>query len=151
MNASYILRFLSLRVSRLAGDPPIGAERWKPSKGGFSNAIQLVELIRKEHGDYFCVAVAAYAEVHTESWNNPLLPPSQQCKDLDMQRLKAKINAGADFIITQFFFDTDLFADFIKRVRAAGITVPILPGYLPIQNFQSFQKFTSWCKVFFFV
>ena len=114
--------------------------------GGFSNAIQLVELIRKEHGDYFCIAVAAYAEVHTESWNNPLLPPSQQCKDLDIDRLRAKIDAGANFIITQFFFDIHIFADFVIRVREAGINVPVLPGYLPIQNYASFQKFTSWCK-----
>ena len=107
-----------------------------------NNAQELVELIRREHGDYFCIAVAGYAEVHIESWNNPLLPPSDQCKALDLKRLKAKVDAGADFIITQLFFDIDIMKNFVQTAREIGIKVPILPGYLPIQNYRSFQKFT---------
>ena len=99
-----------------------------------------------EHGDYFCIAVAGYPEVHTEAWNNPDLPPSQQVKSLDISRLVEKVNAGVDFVITQFFYDVSLFFDFYKECRRAGITVPILPGYLPIQNYRSFKKFTTWCK-----
>lgn len=92
--------------------------------------------------------MAAYPEVHTECWNNPDLPPSEQSFALDLQRLKDKIDAGADFIITQFFFDIDKFLFFADKCREIGISaeVPILPGYLPIQNYNSFKKFTSWCK-----
>ena len=66
--------------------------------------------------------------MHTESWNSPDLLPSDQCRSLDMQRLKAKVDAGADFIITQFFFDTDGLLDWVRRCRSAGISCPILPG-----------------------
>ena len=76
-------------------------------RGGFSNAVELVQMIREEHGDYFCVAVAGYPEVHTECWNSPDLPPSEQMRTLDLDRLKLKQDAGADFIITQFFYDVE--------------------------------------------
>ena len=82
MRAAGIRNILALR-----GDPAIGAEKWKPSPGGLSNALDLVRLIRQEHGDYFCVAVAAYPEVHTECWNDPELPPSEQATALDWGRL----------------------------------------------------------------
>ncbi|ETI55584.1 methylenetetrahydrofolate reductase [Phytophthora nicotianae CJ01A1] len=133
-------------ILALRGDPPIGAERWSPVEGGLSNAVDLIKLIREEHGDYFCIACAGYAEVHTESWNHPDLPPSNEARALDLQRLKAKQDAGADFIITQFFFDVDNMIQWISDCKDAGITIPILPGYLPIQNYSSFCKFTSWCK-----
>lgn len=103
-------------------------------------------MIREDHGDYFCIAVAAYPEVHTEAWNNVDLPPSEQARILDLQRLLEKQQAGADFIISQFFFDVDNVVLWMKECRKNGITIPILPGYLPIQNYQSFKKFTSWCK-----
>ena len=92
------------------------------------------------------VAVAGYSETHTESWNSPDLPPSEEAAKIDLQRLKAKVAAGADFIISQFFFDAAGFLDWFKRCREIGIKVPILPGYLPIQNYKSFEKFTKWCK-----
>ncbi|TMW58317.1 hypothetical protein Poli38472_011905 [Pythium oligandrum] len=133
-------------ILALRGDPPIGAERWKPIPNGLNNAVDLIKLIREEHGDYFCIACAGYAEVHTESWNHPELPPSKEARMLDLERLKLKQDAGADFIITQFFFDTDNLLQWVKDCRDMGITIPILPGYLPIQNYNSFLKFTSWCK-----
>ncbi|KAI9910002.1 hypothetical protein PsorP6_010785 [Peronosclerospora sorghi] len=133
-------------ILALRGDPPIGAERWTPVEHGLSNATDLIKLIRAEHGDYFCIACAGYAEVHTESWNHPDLPPSNEARALDLQRLKAKQDAGADFIITQFFFDVENMIQWIADCKDAGITIPILPGYLPIQNYSSFCKFTSWCK-----
>lgn len=133
-------------ILALRGDPPIGAEQWKPIPNGLNNAVDLIRLIREEHGDYFCIACAGYAEVHTESWNHPDLPPSQEARLLDLERLKMKQDAGADFIITQFFFDTDNMLQWIRDCRDLGITIPILPGYLPIQNYNSFCKFTSWCK-----
>lgn len=132
----------SRRVARRSSPSPspswlvlIAHAQWKPTPGGFSNAVELVRLIREEHGegrrrphtrprharppaggsgDYFCIAVAAYPEVHTETWNHPDLPPSNQSRALDLQRLKEKVDAGADFIITQFFYDTDTTINFIK-------------------------------------
>jgi methylenetetrahydrofolate reductase (NADPH) len=133
-------------VLALRGDPPIGADRWKPIADGLNSAVDLIRLIREEHGDYFCIACAGYPEVHTESWNHPDLPPSHEARLLDLERLKLKQDAGADFIITQFFFDTDNLLQWVKDCRTVGIHIPILPGYLPIQNYNSFLKFTSWCK-----
>jgi methylenetetrahydrofolate reductase (NADPH) len=133
-------------ILALRGDPPIGADKWKPIPNGLNNAVDLIKLIREEHGDYFCIACAGYAEVHTESWNHPDLPPSKEAKLLDLERLKMKQDAGADFIITQFFFDVENMIQWIKECRTNGILIPILPGYLPIQNYHSFCKFTSWCK-----
>lgn len=133
-------------ILALRGDPPIGQDSWQPCEGGLANAVELVELIRAEHGDYFCVAVAAYPETHTECWNSPDLPPSEQCRDLDLQRLKAKVEAGADVVITQFFYDVDAFLTFKGRYEAAGIDAVLLPGYMPIQNYRGFAKFTKWCK-----
>ncbi|RHY89364.1 hypothetical protein DYB35_007802 [Aphanomyces astaci] len=133
-------------ILALRGDPPIGSERWKAIPGGFQNAVELIRFIREEHGDWFCIAAAGYAEVHTEAWNNPNLPPSDQARRVDMLRLKEKQDAGADFIITQFFFDVDKLLQWIRDCRQVGITIPILPGYLPIQTYNSFLKFTNWCK-----
>jgi len=70
--------------------------------------ITLIMDDREEHGDYFCIAVAGYPEVHTECWNSPDLPPSQQSLALDLQRLKEKVDAGADLIITQVNDDYSL-------------------------------------------
>jgi methylenetetrahydrofolate reductase (NADPH) len=133
-------------ILALRGDPPIGEDKWKPCEGGFRNAIELVKLIREEHGDYFCVAIACYPEVHTDGWNSSHLPPSEKTQIDDLQRLKEKVDAGADFMISQFFFDVENYICYIKKCRTVGISIPILPGYLPIQNYRSFEKFTGWCK-----
>jgi len=119
---------------------------WRAVTNGFKNAIELVHLIRAEHGDYFCVGVAGYPEVHTSSWNSPYLPPSDQAREQDLIRLKDKVDAGADFIITQFFYDSDVFLKFRERCIEKGISVPIIPGYAPIQNYSSFQRFKSWAR-----
>jgi len=120
-------------ILALRGDPPIGSERWRPVPGGLEHAVDLVRLIRQEHGDYFCVAVAAYPEVHVECLNSPDLPPSQQARALDLRRLKDKVDAGADFCITQFFYEPEGYLSFTEEALKAGIAVPILPGYMPIQ------------------
>ncbi|KAM3577743.1 hypothetical protein VYU27_000287 [Nannochloropsis oceanica] len=135
-------------ILALRGDPPIGEDKWEAVSGGFSNAVELVQLIRDLHGDWFCVAVAGYPEVHTECWNSPDLPPSEQSQALDLCHLKEKVLAGADFVVSQFFYDVEKFQKFSDKCREIGIpaNVPILPGYLPIQNYKSFRKFTSWCK-----
>eukprot|EP00753_Platysulcus_tardus_P005813 PLAT13710.1.p1 GENE.PLAT13710.1~~PLAT13710.1.p1 ORF type:complete len:784 (-),score=280.64 PLAT13710.1:46-2361(-) len=133
-------------ILALRGDPQMGRSSWKVVKGGFSNAIQLVRLIRSLHGDYFCVAVAGYPEVHVDCWNSPYLPPSQKCRERDLANLKKKVEAGADFVLTQFVFDAEVFLTFERTARKAGIKVPIVPGYLPIQSWKTFRQFTTWCK-----
>jgi len=133
-------------ILALRGDPPIGQERWKKREGCLNNAKELVQLIRAEHGDYFCIAVAGYPEAHIETWNSQFLPPSKKSRAIDISRLKGKIDAGGDFIVSQFFFDAEKFMRHLQECKSSGITCPILPGYLPIQNYKSYKKFTSWCK-----
>ena len=124
-------------ILALRGDPPHGQSEWKPTPGGFSKAIDLVKYIRAEYGDYFDVAVAGFPQGHPET------PEGEDDKRKEIEYLKAKVDAGANFIFTQMFYDVGVFIDWVKRVRAAGITVPIVPGIMPIQ---SWQKFMTWVK-----
>lgn len=145
-------------VLALRGDPPKGAISWEPEPNGLSNAIDLVKLIRQEHGDYFGIAVAGFPEGHPASHPNrgtgsPISGSYLSSAmggvatlDADIKFLKEKIDAGADFVLTQFFYDPDVFLQFVARCRAAGITCPIIPGMMPIQSFSSFQKMTSFCR-----
>eukprot|EP00474_Spongospora_subterranea_P007846 CRZ08304.1 hypothetical protein [Spongospora subterranea] len=123
-------------ILALRGDPPIGAESWEKCESGFGQAADLVEYIRREFGDYFGVCVAGYPEGHSE------------CADVesDMAYLKAKVDAGADFIITQLFYDVDMFLEFVAKARDIGITCPIIPGVMPIQNYSAFKRMTTFCK-----
>jgi methylenetetrahydrofolate reductase (NADPH) len=124
-------------ILALRGDPPKGAISWEPVAGGCATAIDLVRLIRKEHGDYFCIAVAGFPEGH---------PHSKGSKDQDLIYLKEKIDAGADFILTQFFYDPDVFVEFHEQCRSIGINCPIIPGMMPIQSYVSFKKMTTFCR-----
>jgi len=96
----------------------------------------LVKYIREQYGDYFGICVAGYCEGHTD---NP-------DKEDDLRRLKEKVDAGADFIITQLFFDVDLFLEWVKKCRAIGINCPIIPGIIPIQNYAGFKRIIALCK-----
>lgn len=132
-------------ILALRGDPPPPKRAWKEgdvSGGECDRAIDLVKLIRSLHGDYFGIGVAGHPEGH---------PSSPKCDDgttsLEMQHLKDKIDAGADFIITQFFYDVDIFLDYVKRCRKIGITCPVIPGIMPIQSFGSLLKMTSFCNI----
>lgn len=124
-------------ILALRGDPPRGKISWSPVPGGLSNAVDLVKLIRAEHGDYFGIAVAGFPEGH---------PYSEGDEDVDLKFLKEKVAAGADFVLTQFFYDTEVFLKFSASCRALGINCPIVPGMMPIQSYSSFQKMTSFCK-----
>ncbi|RPD64121.1 methylenetetrahydrofolate reduct [Lentinus tigrinus ALCF2SS1-7] len=124
-------------VLALRGDPPVGKE-WEAVEGGFHYGIDLVRYIRKQYDDYFDIAVAGYPQTH-------LLPPEEAA--LEMQYLKDKVDAGANFIFTQMFYDIDMFVDWVRAVRAAGITIPIVPGIMPIQTWNGFQKATSLAKI----
>lgn len=122
-------------ILALRGDPPRG-EEWKEVEGGFAHAADLVRHIRAEYGDYFGIAVAGYPETHVDA----------ESKEADLQYLKEKIDAGADLIITQLFYDTSMFLEFVKDCRALGINCPILPGMMPIQTFTGFKRMTTLCK-----
>ncbi|KAI8370463.1 methylenetetrahydrofolate reductase-domain-containing protein [Radiomyces spectabilis] len=121
-------------ILALRGDPPKGQLNWESCENGFSHAEDLVRYIRKQYGDYFCIAVAGHPEGHID---NP-------DKEDDLLQLKKKVDAGADLIVTQLFFDVEMFLDFVKRCRDIGITCPILPGVLPIQNYNGLKRVISF-------
>ncbi|KAI7901529.1 methylenetetrahydrofolate reductase-domain-containing protein [Cokeromyces recurvatus] len=121
-------------ILALRGDPPKGQLNWESCENGFNHAIDLVRYIRKKYGDYFCIAVAGHPEGHIDN----------EDKEDDLQRLKEKVDAGANLIITQLFFDVDIFIHFVKRCRAIGITCPILPGIFPIQSYAGLQRVISF-------
>jgi methylenetetrahydrofolate reductase (NADPH) len=121
----------------LRGDPPKGESNWQAVDGGFRYAKDLVKFVRERHGDTFGIAVAGYPEGHLES------PSKKEC----VQRLKEKVDQGADFVVTQLFYDIAEFEDFLNECVKANINVPIIPGVLPIQTYQAFERFTSFCKI----
>jgi methylenetetrahydrofolate reductase (NADPH) len=120
-------------IVALRGDPPQGSDGYTPHPDGYAYALDLVGGL-KETAD-FDISVAAYPEVH----------PAAPSAEFDLDYLKAKIDAGASRAITQFFFETDVYLRFRERAVARGITVPIVPGILPITNFQQLTRFASTC------
>lgn len=115
---------------------------WEAAEGGLRHAIDLVRLIKQEHGDYFGVAVAGHPEGHVDGRNGRLGP--EEVERVELQRLKEKVDAGADFVITQFFYDTEAFLRYARRCREIGITCPIIPGIMAIQAGLSI----SWFNVY---
>ena len=120
-------------ILALRGDPPKDREQFVRTEGGFGYASELVAFIR-EQGD-FSVGVAGYPEVHPEA------PDMEH----DLINLKKKVDAGADFIITQMFFDNDDFYRFRDNARAAGIRVPIVPAIFPIFNYRQISRIAALC------
>ncbi len=120
-------------VIALRGDPPRGEAAFVPVEGGFHHATELIEHIRAHFG--FGLAAACYPEGHTES---PDL-------DWDIRYAREKVDRGADFLISQLFYDNRYFFDFLERAEQAGINVPIIPGVLPILNTAQIRRFTSLC------
>jgi methylenetetrahydrofolate reductase (NADPH) len=121
-------------VLALRGDPPVGTARFEPTPGGFHYAEQLVSFIREREYP-FCVGGAGYPEGHVET-------PS---REQDLLHLKRKVDAGLDFVITQLFFDNAFYFDFVERARRVGINVPIVPGIMPITNYDQVSRFTRLC------
>lgn len=127
-------------ILALRGDPPKAKKHWQVgdvSGGECERAIDLVRLIRNTYGDYFGIAVAGHPEGH----------PSSTSPEDELDHLKEKMRAGADFIISQFVYDTERFLDFCYRCRDVGIQCPILPGIMPIQSYSSFTRMTQYCGV----
>ncbi|CAO1622729.1 unnamed protein product [Jaminaea pallidilutea] len=135
----FVARQLGIRnILALRGDPPRGDEYWVAADARFQRATDLIRYIRQEHGDWFCVGVAGYPEGYCDDLEKDI--------DRDVQFLKTKQEAGAEFVITQLFYDADVFVRWYTKCREAGITIPILPGIMPIQNYQSFRRMTNLCK-----
>ena len=135
------LAFLGINnILALRGDSMTGEKRFTPTPGGYRYASELVEGIRSYQGSsayrrskgldteerFFCIGVGAYPEKHFEAPNI----------ETDIANLKKKVDAGADYIITQMFFDNKVYYDFVSRCRAAGINVPIIPGLKPLSTYR---------------
>ncbi len=119
------------RIVALRGDLPSGMARM----GELRYAADLVAFIREEHGDHFRVEVGAYPEVH----------PQADDAAADLRHFKAKMDAGADAAITQYFFNADAYFRFVDEARALGVTQPIVPGIMPISNFTQLRRFSEAC------
>ncbi|MBA0713817.1 hypothetical protein Golax_012826 [Gossypium laxum] len=132
-------------VLALRGDPPHGQDKFVQVEGGFSCALDLVKHIRAKYGDFFGITVAGYPEAHPDAiGSNGIATP--EAYQSDLAYLKKKVDAGADLIVTQLFYDTDIFLKFINDCRQIGITCPIVPGIMPINNYKGFVRMTGFCK-----
>ena len=121
-------------ILALRGDPPMNRPDFDPTQGEFKYARNLVDFVKKY--DYFSIAVAVYPEGHAQS-------PSIK---KDMEYTKQKIDAGADFGITQMFFDNTYYYDFLDRAAKLGITIPILPGIMPIVDCKKIVQLAEFCN-----
>jgi methylenetetrahydrofolate reductase (NADPH) len=121
-------------IMTLRGDPPKGATTFTAATDGLRNANELVTLLKARHPD-FSLGVGGYPERHPEA-------PSPE---VDLQNLKRKVDAGADFVTTQLFFDNASYYRFVETCRKAGITVPIVPGIMPVLSLKQIQRFTAMC------
>uniref|UniRef100_A0A8C9BTN4 Methylenetetrahydrofolate reductase n=2 Tax=Phocoena sinus TaxID=42100 RepID=A0A8C9BTN4_PHOSS len=122
-------------ILALRGDPT--GDQWEEEDGGFNYAVDLVKHIRSEFGDYFDVCVAGYPKGH----------PDAESFEAGLKHLKEKVAAGADFVITQLFFEADTFFRFVRACSEIGITCPILPGIFPIQGYRSLRQLVKLSKL----
>jgi methylenetetrahydrofolate reductase (NADPH) len=121
-------------ILALRGDPPRGQTQFVHTPGGFRYASELCAWLRDRWPE-LCVGGACYPEIHPETDSDTAA----------LEHLRAKIDAGAEFLITQLFFDNAAYFGFLDRVRGAGITVPIIPGVMPITNVKQIERFTKMC------
>ena len=119
------------KVVALRGDLPSGMGH----AGELGYAADLIRLIREEHGEHFRIAVGAYPETH----------PQADDALADLRNFKAKVDAGADVAITQYFYNSDAYFRFVDDVRALGVDIPIVPGIMPIANFTQLKRFSATC------
>ena len=121
-------------ILALRGDPPGGLGEFKKTEGGFEYSYELVKFIR-QRGD-FCIGTAGFPEGHIAC---------REGKYVDWQRLREKIDAGADFVLTQLFFDNDDYFEFRDYLAKHGVKIPIVPGIIPILGAGQIKKFTTLC------
>jgi methylenetetrahydrofolate reductase (NADPH) len=119
-------------VLALRGDSPPGTP-FVPAPNGFTHASELIAMLRRNYD--FCIGAACYPEKHVEA----------ATLEDDLRALEAKVEAGADFLVSQLFFDNSQYFAFARRVRAREIAIPILPGLMPITNFSQIQRFVAMC------
>lgn len=122
------------RIVALRGDLPSGMGQVGGS-GMLSYAVELVELIREHSGDWFHIEVAAYPEMH----------PQASGPQSDLRHFVQKVQAGANSAITQYFFNADAYFDFVDRAQMLGVTIPIVPGIMPITNHSQLMRFSEMC------
>lgn len=131
---SLVDRYRAAGVSRivaLRGDVPSGMG----GRSGVRYAVELVRLLREHAGDHFHIEVAAYPEIH----------PDAPDPDADLHFFAEKVAAGANGAITQYFYNAEAYLDFLDRAAAAGVTVPIIPGVMPITNVEGLMRFSTAC------
>ncbi len=128
LKASGIENMIALR-----GDPPAGETEWRPHPDGFRYSVELVREAASLK--WFSIAVAGFPETH----------PQAASREADLAYLKAKVEAGADAVITQLFFDNGDFFRFVEDARRIGIAVPIIPGILPIKSVPQVRRFAAMC------
>lgn len=133
-NLFYDLRAANIEnIMALRGDPPRGQTEFVPDPGGFTHASELIAMLADEFD--FCIGAACYPEKH----------PQAVSMDEDVVHLVEKVRAGAEFLVTQICFDNDTYFAFVDRARAAGVTVPILPGLWPITNYKQIARIAQLC------
>jgi methylenetetrahydrofolate reductase (NADPH) len=120
-------------VLALRGDPPMGQEEWRKTEGGLEYSRELVELIDADYP--FAIGAACFPETHIHA-DSP---------EADLEHLVEKVGAGVNFLITQLFLDNAFYFDFLRRARAAGVTVPIIPGVMPITRVGQIEKMAAMC------
>ncbi len=123
-------------ILALRGDPPRDQDKWEAKDGGFRYAKDLVKYIRAEYGDHFDIGVAGYPEGCDDHRDVEVL----------VEHLKEKVDAGANFVVTQMFYDVEIFLDWVKRCRGQGIDIPIIPGVMPIHTHAAFMRRATWTK-----
>ncbi len=122
-------------VLALRGDPPKDNPHWQAGKDNFKYSSELCAFIREHFGDHFTIGVAGFPEGHLLCRD----------RDEDARYLKMKVDNGADFVITQLFFDNQDYFDYVRRLREIGVTAPVIPGILPITNYPNLVKFCALC------
>jgi methylenetetrahydrofolate reductase (NADPH) len=120
-------------VLALRGDPPEGEEAWTKTDGGLEYSRELVELIGADYD--FAIGAACFPETHVHA----------ESAESDLRYLAEKVDAGVDFLITQMFFDNDFYFDFVRRARGAGVSVPIIPGVMPITKVGQVERMAKMC------
>jgi methylenetetrahydrofolate reductase (NADPH) len=117
----------------LRGDPPKGTSNFVPHTDGFAHASELIERVSSEFKNVFSIGAGCYPEKH----------PEAETYEQDILHLKEKTDAGADFLITQLFFDNDIYFDFVNKIQQAGIRCRVIPGIIPITSYSQIDRFSK--------